>query len=73
MCYFIICAEMAGRSLLSADIDHKHRAAILEESLGSLETLITRTPKENWIIHPAWVQSYVFYLFLPRMYICGTY
>lgn len=45
-----------ARSLLSPDIDSKHRAALFEANPGSLETLITRTPKYNWMIHPAWLQ-----------------
>ena len=71
MFQFFICAEMEGRSLLSVDIDSKHRARLLGESPGTVETLITRTPKENWMIHPAWLQRYMFYLFLRRMYIGG--
>ena len=57
---------MAGRSLLNADIDRGHRAARLEAN-QKLEPLVTHTPKENWRIHPAWVQRSVFYLFLCSM------
>ena len=72
MFYFVICAEMAGRSLLNADIDRVHRAALLEAGTR-LEPLVTRTPKENWRIHPAWVQRSVFYLFLCSMiFFCDT-
>ena len=59
---------MARRYLwLSADIERKHRAKLLEDEPGSLEPLITRTPRVNWMIHPAWVQRYVFYLFMCLM------
>jgi hypothetical protein len=63
-----ICADMATRSLLDQGIDSKHRAALLEShgflSPESIETLQTRTPKFNWMIHPEWVQRYVSYLFI---------
>ena len=62
---------MAGPSMLNADIDRMHRAAQLESSVTT-EPLATRTPKENWMIHPSWVQRYVFYLFIRCMYISGT-
>ena len=58
---------MEGMSLLDPSIDSKHRAAILCE--GKIDPLITRTPKENWRIHPDWVQRFVFYLILSSMYI----
>ena len=57
--------------MLNADIDRMHRAAQLESSVN-IEPLVTRTPKENWMIHHAWVQRYVFYLFICCMYISGT-
>lgn len=57
---------MVGRFLLDANIDRGHRAARLEAGTR-LEPLVTRTPKDNWRIHPAWVQRSVFYLFLFRM------
>ena len=69
MFLFVICAEMARRSLLRPDIDSKHRAALLEANPDSLDTLITRTPKYNWMIHPAWIERFVYYLFVSRMYI----
>lgn len=57
----------SGYQLLSPDIDSKHRAKLLEDDPASLEPLVTRTPKENWMIHPAWVSRYVFYLFMRHM------
>ncbi|KAK1633145.1 hypothetical protein QYE76_007460 [Lolium multiflorum] len=48
--------EMAGRSLLSRDLEKAHRAAKLEESPNSLPTLVTRGANQNWQIHPGWVQ-----------------
>ena len=69
MYYFVICAEMATRSLLSPNIDSKHRAALLEADPGSLDVLITRTPKSNWMIHPAWIDRFVYYVFVSRMFI----
>ena len=50
---------MSGLWLLNGDIDRGHRAAIWYER--KLEPLVTRTPKENWMIHPGWVQRYVLY------------
>lgn len=43
-------------SLLSPEIESKHQAARLVAHPGSVEPLVTRTPKENWMIHPAWIQ-----------------
>ena len=51
-------AEMEMESLLDAGIDSKYRSTILQER--NLETLVTRTPKKNWMIHPYWVDRYVF-------------
>ncbi|KAK1694130.1 hypothetical protein QYE76_010827 [Lolium multiflorum] len=48
--------EMAGRSLLSRDVEKAHRAAKLEASPNSLPTLVTRGANQNWQIHPGWVQ-----------------
>ena len=45
-------AEMEMESLLDADIDSKHRCTIMQEK--DLETLVTRTPKKNWMIHSYW-------------------
>ena len=53
--------------MLNPHIDNTHRAAKLEGK--KLKPLVTRTPKENWRIHPDWVQRYVCYSFLSRMYI----
>jgi hypothetical protein len=53
---------MEIHSLLSADIDSQHRAARLEAG-HPIEPLVTRTPKQNWQIHPAWVPRYVLYFF----------
>ena len=59
-------AGMEMESLLDAGIDSKHRSTILQER--NLETLFTRTPKKNWMIHPYWVDRYVFiYLVLHLM------
>ena len=66
MFYFVICAEMAEPSLLNADIDRGHRAAIMESG-RALHPLVTRTPMQNWRIHPAWVERCVFYSFIFRM------
>ena len=44
--------------LLSGDIYSKHHAKKLEE--GKIKPLLTRSQKENFRIHPAWVQRYVF-------------
>ena len=51
--------------LLSSDIDTKHRAKKWEE--GFLDPLLTRTQKENWQIHPGWVQRYIF---IPTRQVC---
>ncbi|KAK1694475.1 hypothetical protein QYE76_011172 [Lolium multiflorum] len=48
--------EMAGRSLLSRDLEKAHRAAKLEASPNSLPTQVTRGANQNWQIHPGWVQ-----------------
>src|SRR3954462_8664837 len=48
---------MEGMTLLDPEIDSKHRAAKLCQH-QKIEPLITRTPKENWRIHPDWVQMY---------------
>jgi hypothetical protein len=45
--------------LLNAEIDKGHRGAIWYER--PLKPLVTRTPLENWMIHPGWVQRYVLY------------
>ena len=50
---------MSGLWLLNGDIDRGHRAAIWYER--KLEPLVTRTPKENWMIHSGWLQRYVLY------------
>lgn len=55
---FLICAEMTTRSLLRADVDAKHRGKRWEDG-EKLEPLMLRTPKSNWMIHPAWHQRYV--------------
>lgn len=55
---------MEGMWLLDATIDRGHRAKALEGNPRKLKPLITRTPKENWRIHPAWVQRYWSYLFI---------
>ena len=60
----LICAVMEGMWLLDASIDREHRAKALEGNPRKLKPLITRTPKENWRIHPAWVQRYWSYLFI---------
>ena len=62
-----MCADMAARSLLDPALDSKHHAALLEADPESLEPLQTRTPKANWLIHPAWVERYVFYYFFSRL------
>jgi hypothetical protein len=64
-------------SLLSPEIESKHRAARLGESPGSIEPLATRTPRVYWMIHHDWVPRYLFipcifnllYLFIPCMFI----
>ncbi|KAM0857006.1 hypothetical protein ACQ4PT_048745 [Festuca glaucescens] len=48
-------SDMATRTLLNPKIESKHRAALLEANLKSLEPLQTRTPRANWLIHPEWV------------------
>ena len=68
MCnYIVISAGMARMSLLSPDIEAKHRARLLGEK--KLDPLITRTPREYWRIHPAWVERYVLYLFVSHIYL----
>ena len=57
--YVLLFTEMAGRSLLSRDLEKAHRAAKLEASPNSLPTLVTRGANQNWQIHPGWVQRYV--------------
>lgn len=54
MSSYLKCAEMATYPLLSATIDSKHRAKLWEDGTR-LQVLKTRTPKFNWMIHPAWV------------------
>ena len=49
---------MAGRALLSADVDSKHRAKIWESG-GQPHLLRTRTPSINWELHPDWIDRYV--------------
>ena len=53
-----LSAGMDGTGLLNPDIESKHRAKKWEQ--GKIEPLLTRTQKENWRIHPAWVERYVF-------------
>ena len=55
-----VTVGMEGMPLLNADVDKNHRAALLRDR--KLEPLITRTQKTDWMIHPAWVQRYVFIL-----------
>ena len=50
---------MEGIGLFNPDIDSKHRAAKLCER--KLDPLATRTAKQDWRIHPDWVQRYVFF------------
>ena len=52
----LICAVMEGMWLLDATMDSGYRAKLLEGNPRKLKPLITRTPKENWMIHPEWVQ-----------------
>lgn len=52
-------------SLLSPEIESKHRAARLVAHPESVEPLVTRTHKENWMIHPAWIQRLKWTGFLP--------
>ena len=52
--------------LISPDVDHNHRAKILQER--SLEPLVTRGPRENWMIHPAWQERYVFNVLVRVIY-----
>jgi hypothetical protein len=67
LCIYVVGTKKMERvSLLSPDIESKHRAARLEESPGSIEPLVTRTPKVYWMIHHAWVPRY---LFIPCMFI----
>jgi hypothetical protein len=58
--HILISAVMEGMWLLDADIDSRHRAKALEGNPKKLNPLCTRTPKENWRIHPAWVERYLF-------------
>ena len=58
--YVLNFAGMERVYLIKDAVDKKHRARILQER--RLETLITRGPRENWQIHPAWVDRYVFKL-----------
>ena len=50
---------MAGMWLLDPHIDSGHRAKVLEVNPRKLKPLVTRTPRENWRIHPEWVQRYL--------------
>ncbi len=54
--YVLLFTEMAGRSLLSRDLEKAHRAAKLEASPNSLPTLVTHGANQNWQIHPGWVE-----------------
>jgi len=64
---FIICiAEMEEVYLISPDVDQNHRANILQQR--RLEPLVTRGPRENWRIHPAWEERYVFNLLVRVIY-----
>ena len=58
--YVLNFAGMERVYLLNEAVDRTHRGRILQER--RLETLITRGPRENWQIHPAWVDRYVFKL-----------
>ena len=53
LCSDFLCAGMSGMWLLNRDIDRCHRAAIWHER--KVEPLVTRTPKEHWMIHEGWV------------------
>ena len=66
--YILISAVMEGMWLLDATIDSGHRDKVLVANPRKLKPLITRTPKENWRIHPRWVQRYWFYLFYRHMF-----
>jgi len=68
--YILISAVMEGMWLLNPHIDSGHRSKALEvcADLREFKPLITRTPKENWRIHPQWVQRYWTYLFCTRMF-----
>ena len=63
-CRVVMGADMAAISLLDLVIDQKHRAAYLEADPQGLEPLQTRTPKKNWLIHPGWIDRYVFNCFV---------
>ena len=69
--FFVICAKMATASLLRAEIDAKHRAKRWEDG-EKLEVLITRTPKFNWMIHPAWHQRYVLVYYIFHLFLCDA-
>ena len=66
---FLLTVVMVGMWLLNARIDSEHRAKALEVGPKPINPLTTRTPKENWIIHPAWVQRYLFCTCMFPMYI----
>ena len=55
---FFMCRNV-GIVVADGDIDRGHHGAIWYER--KLEPLVTRTPKEQWMIHPGWVQRYVLY------------
>jgi hypothetical protein len=44
---------MAGMALLNPVVDNKHRAKLMQDNV--LQPLITRGQKDNWQIHPAWI------------------
>lgn len=54
----IIPTGMSTYNLLFGSVDEQHRARLLEEG-QKLPVLITRTPREDWMIHPDWIDRLV--------------
>lgn len=59
--------DMASYPLLNPMIDGQHRATLMAQG-KEMEVLQTRTPARNWMVHPAWVERFVYnnstYIFL---------
>lgn len=55
---------MSTYNLLFGSVDEQHRARLLEEG-QKLPVLITRTPREDWMIHPDWIDRLAWAGLLP--------
>jgi hypothetical protein len=58
MSNYVLISDMSSYALLKDTIEKKHRAALLQQG-KNLDVLTTRTPKSNWVLHPAWIDRFV--------------